>query len=166
MKRNTLGLLLIVLFSTCSKNNTTTDPCIYDPCAIVAPASEVTGIETYLASISVTATKHCSGFYYIIDAPGAGTSPTICSRISVKYKGQLLNGTIFDQSTTAVTFQLNSLIEAWKKGLTMLKPGGKMKMWVPASLAYGSQVIPDRNGNVLIPANTPLFFDIELVAVY
>jgi len=165
VKRITIGLFLLLLFSTCTKSTDTPVSCESNPCDITAPAAEITIIENYLAAISVTATKHCSGFYYIIDAPGTGISPTICSSVSVKYKGQLLNGTIFDQSAAPVSFNISGLIQAWKKGLILLKPGGKMKMWVPATLAYGAQSVPDRFGNVLIPPNSPLFFDIELISV-
>jgi FKBP-type peptidyl-prolyl cis-trans isomerase FkpA len=164
MKKILTILCTVILVSSCDKE--TVNPCQYDPCAIVAPATEVTQIETYLAANSITATKHCSGLYYIIEAAGAGTSPTICSTVSVKYKGQLLNGNIFDQSTAPVNFQLGSLIEGWKKGLILLKPGGKIKMWVPATLAYGSREIKDQGGNIVIPANSPLFFDVELVGVF
>lgn len=133
--------------------------CNYDPCAVAAPASEVTQLEAYLASATITATKHCSGMYYTIDAPGSGATATICSTVSVKYKGQLTNGTVFDQSTASVSFQLGGLIEAWKKGIPMIKPGGKIKLYCPPSLAYGSQA------NGTIPANSILIFEVELVSV-
>jgi len=112
------------------------------------------------------ATKHCSGYYYIIDAAGSGASPNICSGISVKYKGQLTNGTVFDQTTTPVNFDINALIAAWKKGLMQLKPGGKLRIWTPPSLAYGSREIRNNAGVIIIPANSILYFEIELVAVF
>jgi FKBP-type peptidyl-prolyl cis-trans isomerase FkpA len=146
----------------CSKDKK--ELCNYDPCAISANASEVTALESSLAANSVTATKHCSGLYYIIDAAGSGSSPDACATVSVKYKGQLTTtGAVFDEATTPVSFGLNSLIEGWRKTIILLKPGGKIRMWVPASLAYGGQVIRDGNGNVIIPANTTLYFEVELV---
>lgn len=140
--------------------------CKYDACAIAAPASEVTQLEAYLSSAAITATKHCSGMYYSIDAAGSGTAPTICSGVSVKYKGQLTNGTVFDQSTAPVSFQLNVLIESWKKGIQLIKSGGKIKLYCPPSLAYGSQEIRDGSGNVIIPANSILVFEVELTGVF
>jgi FKBP-type peptidyl-prolyl cis-trans isomerase FkpA len=163
MKRIFVVLYSVILLSSCSKENN--DLCNYDACAVAAPASEVTQLEAYLASATITATKHCSGMYYSIDAAGSGATPTICSTVSVKYKGQLTNGTIFDQSTTPVSFQLNGLIEAWKKGIPLIRPGGKVKLYCPPSLAYGSQVIKDGAGNVIIPANSILVFEVELVGV-
>ena len=132
--------------------------CNYDACAFAAPASEITQLEAYLASASITATKHCSGMYYTIDAAGSGSTATICSTVSVKYKGQLTNGTVFDQSATPVSFQLGGLIEAWKKGIPLIKPGGKIKLYCPPSLAYGSQPVRDNAGNTVIPANSILVF--------
>jgi len=140
--------------------------CSYDACAVAAPASEVTLLEAYLATASITtAIKHCSGMYYTIDAAGTGATATICSTVSVKYKGQLTTGTVFDQSTTPVSFQLAGLIEAWKKGIPLIKPGGKIKLYCPPSLAYGNQDIRNGSGVVIIPANSILVFEVELVGV-
>jgi FKBP-type peptidyl-prolyl cis-trans isomerase FkpA len=162
MKHFFVVLSCVILFSSCSKQM---DQCKYDACAIAAPASEITQLESYLTSASITATKHCSGMYYTIDAAGSGNTATICTTVSVKYKGQLTNGNIFDQSTSPVSFQLDGLIEAWKKGIPMIKPGGKIKLYCPPTLAYGSQVIRDASGNVVIPANSILVFEVELVSV-
>jgi FKBP-type peptidyl-prolyl cis-trans isomerase FkpA len=164
MKRLFAVLSTVILFASCSKNN---DICNYDPCLNPAPAGETSQVESYLASASITtATRHCSGMYYIIDVSGSGTiTPTICSTVSVKYKGQLTNGTIIDQATSAVSFQLGNLIEAWKKGIPLIRAGGKIRMFCPPSLAYGNQDIRDGSGNVIIPANSILIFEVELVGV-
>lgn len=162
MKYLASALFLLSLFSSCHKNN---NQCNYNPCEISAPASEITQVENYLSTNSITATRHCSGFYYVINAAGTGALPDICSAVSVKYKGQLSGGTVFDQATTAVNFNLSQLIEAWKKGMMLIRPGGKIRMWVPPSLAYGSQAVKDGSGNIVIPANSMLIFEIELVAV-
>jgi len=139
--------------------------CGYDPCAISAVPSEIGDLESYLSSKGITATKHCSGMYYSIDAAGSGTTANICSTISVTYKGMLTNGNIFDQSATPVNFQLTQLIESWKKGIPLIKPGGKIKLYCPPSLAYGNQAIKDNSGNVVVPANSILIFEIQLTAV-
>lgn len=164
MKRIFVVLCSVILISSCSKKND--DLCNYDACAVAAPASEITQLESYLAGASITATKHCSGMYYTIDAAGSGATATACSGVSVKYKGQLTNGTVFDQSATPVSFQLSSLIEAWKKGIPLIKAGGKIKLYCPPSLAYGSQPIRDNAGNVVIPGNSILIFEVELAGVF
>jgi len=163
MKRFFVFLSAVIFISSCSKK---VDPCKYDACAIAAPASEITQLEAYLSSASITATKHCSGMYYTVDAAGSGATANICSTVGVKYKGQLTNGTVFDQSTTTVTFPLDNLIEAWKKGIPIIKTGGKIKLYCPPTLGYGSQVIRDNAGNTIIPANSILVFEVELTNVY
>lgn len=163
MKRLFVVLMTVILLSSCSRNN---DECRYDPCETVAPVSEVAQLESWLASASITATKHCSGVYYVIDAPGSGgNTPTICSIVSIKYKGQLTNGTIFDQATSPVSFQLGDLIESLKKGIPLIKTDGKITLFCPPSLAYGSQDTRDGSGNIVIPANSILIFEIELIGV-
>ena len=164
MKRFFAFVSAVALLSSCSKK--VDNKCQYDPCAIAAPAAEVTQLEAYLSSNSITATKHCSGMYYTIDVAGAGASANACSTVGVKYKGQLTNGTVFDQATSPVSFNLGGLIEAWKKGIPLIKAGGKIKLYCPPSLAYGSQVIRDAAGNTVIPANSILIFEVELTTVY
>ena len=164
MKRVFVILYSVILLSSCSKK--TDDVCNYDACASAAPASEVTLLESYLSTAGITtATKHCSGMYYTIDIAGAGSSATACSTVSVKYKGQLTNGNVFDQRTTS--FGLDQVIAAWTKGVPLIKTGGKIKLYCPPSLAYGSQVIRDpTTGNTVIPANSILIFEIVLNNVY
>ena len=162
MKKIFVVLCAVIILSSCSKKM---EECKYDACAIAAPASEVTELEAYLSSAAITATKHCSGMYYIIDVAGAGSTATACSTVGVKYKGQLTNGTVFDQGTTS--FELDQVIEAWTKGVPLIKTGGKIKLYCPPSLAYGSQVIRDPvTGNTVIPANSILIFEVELTNVY
>ena len=163
MKRFLAFLSVVALLSSCSKK--VDDKCQYDPCAIAAPASEVTQLEAYLSTNSITATKHCSGMYYTIDAAGSGASATACSTVGVTYKGQLTNGTVFDQRTTS--FELDQVIAAWTKGVPLIKTGGKIKLYCPPSLAYGSQVVRDPvTGNTVIPANSILVFEVVLNNVY
>ena len=163
MKRFFAFLSVVALLSSCSKK--VDDKCQYDPCAIAAPASEVTQLEAYLSTNSITATKHCSGMYYTIDAAGSGASATACSNVGVTYKGQLTNGTVFDQRTTS--FELDQVIAAWTKGVPLIKTGGKIKLYCPPSLAYGSQVVRDPvTGNTVIPANSILVFEVTLNNVY
>ncbi len=116
-------------------------------------------IEQYLKDNNLTATAHPSGLYYSITEPGTGGSPSTSSRVIVRYKGYLTDGTIFDETTGNQTraFQLSSLIPAWQIGIPLLKKGGKGKFFVPSGLGYGSSATDD------IPANSVLIFEIELV---
>jgi hypothetical protein len=66
-----------------------------------------------------------------------------------------MNGTTFDSSNN-VTLPLNALIEGFKIGLPLIGIGGRIKLIIPSSLAYGCQ------GGGSIPSNSPLYFDITL----
>ncbi|MEJ7913617.1 MAG: FKBP-type peptidyl-prolyl cis-trans isomerase [Chitinophagaceae bacterium] len=150
--------ILLLLVSGCAKKESI-DPCSYDPCGVVAPASEIQSVQSYLSSNSLTAIQHCSGAFYIIDVPGAGSSPTICSYINTKYTGRLTDATVFDQGTFQQPLQLGALIRGWANTLPLIKTGGKMRLFLPPSLGYGNRPAGS------IPANSILIFDIELTTV-
>ena len=164
MKKILIGsLTAIVLCGSCLKNYDNQPVCdaSYDPCAVVAPAGEVVTVESYLSAKGITdAVKHCSGLYYKIDSAGSGKTPGICSTVYVRYKGQLTNDTVFeDQSSGAVGFSLERLIKGFKNGIPLIKEGGGIHLYIPPTLAYGSQQVGS------IPPNSILIFQINLVAV-
>ncbi|MBK7870240.1 MAG: FKBP-type peptidyl-prolyl cis-trans isomerase [Saprospiraceae bacterium] len=116
-------------------------------------------IEQYLRDNNITATAHPSGLYYIITEPGVGGHPSAGSNVIVRYKGYLLDGTVFDQTpgNQARPFQLASLIQGWQIGIPLLKKNGKGTFFIPSSLGYGP------SGSSSVPANSVLIFEIELV---
>lgn len=146
----------LVLFSQsgCLKNTPT------QTCTPATIASEEPTIIAYAGNNGINYTRDPSGVYYEIVSPGSGATPTLNSKVFVTYTGKLLNGSVFDQQTNAslTGWQLGSLIQGWQIGLQLIQKGGKMKLIVPSSLAYGC------NGGPL-PANSILYFDIELVDV-
>jgi FKBP-type peptidyl-prolyl cis-trans isomerase FkpA len=167
MKKIIIALLIgSVFLGSCYKKGVT-NTCEYDPCAIKAPATEITQLETYLSGAGITtATKHCSGMYYQIISQGTGKTPTVCTYVSVNYKGTLTNGTVFDQTTS--TPYINApiaLIGGWQNGIPLISKGGKIRLYIPPSLGYGSADQKDATGAVVIPGNSILIFDIELVDV-
>ena len=147
--------LLVFLFLSCSKDK----KCESVPPQVNVPADEITAVEEYLTSNDITdAVKSDDGFYYKITDPGSGSSPGLCSNVSIFYTGELTDGTIFDGTTTVpVYFSLNQLISGWQLGLPLLKKGGSMMLYLPPSLAYGSR------SSGQIPPNSVLIFEIELV---
>ncbi len=162
MRRFIIALPLVVfLFTGCYKKDENTSTCDYDPCAVKAPSNEITQLEAYLSGAGITtAIKYCSGMYYQIISTGSDKAPSICSYVSVNYKGTLTNGTVFDQTSgTPAGFQLAILIESWKQGILLIKKGGKIRLYVPPSLGYGTAQ------SASIPANSILIFDIELVDI-
>jgi len=119
-------------------------------------------IEQYLtrSNLMTSVTKDPRGFYYQIMTPGTGATPTLSSKVTVFYKGSLTNGNIFDQTNASpVTFGLNQLILGWQYGIPLVKAGGRIMLYLPPSLGYGSQSMGQ------IPANSALIFDITLQGV-
>ena len=118
-------------------------------------------IRDYLSEHNIDAIKHSSGLYFSITDEGSGEHPNLDSEVEVRYKGYFTNGKVFDQThgTSTATFDLYGLIEGWQIGIPLLKEGGEGTFFIPSALCYGSQ------GAGSIPANTVLFFDIELVDI-
>jgi FKBP-type peptidyl-prolyl cis-trans isomerase FkpA len=116
-------------------------------------------IQGFLTQNKLTAQKHISGLYYIISSVGSGASPNTTSTVEVKYKGSLINGTIFDQTAADKTFTyaLSGLIEGWQIGIPLMRKGGKATFFIPSTLGYGASDLG------IIPPNSVLIFDIELI---
>jgi FKBP-type peptidyl-prolyl cis-trans isomerase FkpA len=116
-------------------------------------------IKQYLSDNNLTATETASGLHYIITKEGSGANPTLQNTVTVRYKGYLLDGTVFDQTqgSQTATFPLNGLIQGWQEGIPLLKKGGKGTFFIPSELGYGGQA----QGS--IPAWSVLIFEIELV---
>jgi FKBP-type peptidyl-prolyl cis-trans isomerase len=103
---------------------------------------------------NINFTTDTSGILYQIITPGSTKRPNLCETISMTYTGTLLNGTQFDAGT--ISYPLSQLILGWQIAVPKIGKGGRIKVVIPSSLAYGAQA----NGG--IPANSPLYFDIVL----
>ena len=121
-------------------------------------------IKDYLSANNLTAERTEEGLYYIITREGTGDHPTVGDKVTIHYKGYLINGNIFDSSYDRgekSTFSLANLIEGWKIGLPLLKEGGSGTLLIPSSLGYGEN---PPNGSI-IGENEVLLFDIELFEI-
>ena len=154
MKKILLFLSLVIVFFS-------GDGCIKDTvCVDKTVQSEQAEIINYAATQGISVTAHSSGLYYQVINPGSGPTPTSGSKVFIKYKGKLLNGTIFDdQSAAPVSFGLNGLILGFQIGLPLIQKGGSIKLIVPSSLGYGC------NGFASVPGNSVLYFEVELTDV-
>ena len=106
-----------------------------------------------------------SGLRYKIIQKGAGEQASAGKKVSVHYKGELLDGTVFDSSYNRqqpIDFVLGQgqVIPGWDEGVSLLKVGDKARFLIPSDLAYGS-----RGAGGVIPPDAALLFDVELVAV-
>lgn len=154
--RNIIYLVIFLAglaLTGCSKEDTTCGATIS-----AAPASEVEALQQFLNSKNITAQKSDLGFFYVIEAQGSSKQPDACSDVTVNYRGTLTDGSTFDQRQN-MRFNLNGLIPGWQAGIPLIGEGGKIVLYLPPSLGYGSRAT---NG---IPANSILIFSIDLVRV-
>ena len=106
-----------------------------------------------------------SGLKYVDEKVGEGEEAKSGNVVEVHYTGRLTDGTKFDSSldrNQPFAFKLGAgqVIKGWDEGVAGMKVGGKRKLTIPPDLAYGSRAV----GGV-IPANSTLAFDVELLAV-
>lgn len=145
-------LFSVLIIASCSKN----ENC--EEVKASAPVTEVNNLRDYLSTNGITTTEDSRGFFYIINSVGAGDKPTVCSSVTVNYVGKLLDGTTFDSGNNS-SFSLSGLITGWQEGIPLIASGGKITLYLPPTLAYGS------SGVGSIPANSNLLFEIDLVKV-
>jgi FKBP-type peptidyl-prolyl cis-trans isomerase FklB len=103
-----------------------------------------------------------SGLQFRVIEPGDGAQPTVRDRVTVHYRGTLVNGTEFDSShgDSPVTFPLAQVIPGWIEALQLMKVGDKWELFIPSDLAYGPQgAEPD------IGPNETLIFEVELLGI-
>jgi len=144
-----LFLVALLGLQSCKKKTNCDAP------TTVAPDAEVTTLANYISSNSITAVKDSRGFYYNLQIAG-GSKPDLCSTVKVNYQGSLTNGSVFDNGN-GVSFPLSNLIPGWQMGIPLVGKTGKIILYLPPSLGYGSQA---QSG---IPANSILIFTIELL---
>ena len=109
--------------------------------------------------------KTDSGLRYQVIQEGNGSMAQNGSTVSVHYKGQLADGTVFDSSykrNQPIDFALGQgqVIRGWDEGIGLLKVGDKARFVIPSDLAYGSA-----GAGGVIPPDATLVFDVELMDV-
>ncbi|MCL4162381.1 UNVERIFIED_CONTAM: hypothetical protein GTU68_059100 [Idotea baltica] len=106
-----------------------------------------------------------SGLRYQIIQKGDGQKAEKGNMVSVHYKGQLADGTVFDSSykrNSPLDFQVGvgQVIPGWDEGICLLNVGDKARLVIPSDLGYGSA-----GAGGVIPPNATLVFDVELMGI-
>jgi FKBP-type peptidyl-prolyl cis-trans isomerase len=105
-----------------------------------------------------------SGLRYEVVKQGDGSFPKPTDTVKVNYTGALIDGTVFDSTdkhepVAPAEFALDQVIPGWTEGIQKISKGGKIKLYVPPSLAYGD------DGRPGIPPGSTLVFDVELLEI-
>ena len=104
-----------------------------------------------------------SGLQYKVINEGSGAIPKLTDKVTVHYRGTLIDGTEFDSSYRRgqpVTFPVNGVIAGWKEALQLMKTGSTWQLFIPTTLAYG-----ERGAGRNIEPNATLIFDIEILSI-
>ena len=148
------GALLAALLTFAAVSAHAADPALSDKAnaAFLAANAAKPGVAT-----------RPSGLQYRILRNGFGARPAAVDKVTVNYRGSLINGTVFDSTEPGmpVQFTVNQLIPGWTEALELMREGDHWEIVVPAELAYGSRGA----GGGAIPPNQVLVFDMELVKV-
>lgn len=148
---------LLLVMAACTKNSS-----LEENLSLDSPSSDA--IQAYLSAHNETAIRDVSGLYYQIEKPGDSIHFVKATSIpTVIYTNQLLTGEIVGTSLGATDFDqrmLKNHIPGWQIGLQKISQGGKIRLYIPPALAYGSTGISG-----VIPPNAILISDLELVSI-
>jgi FKBP-type peptidyl-prolyl cis-trans isomerase FklB len=104
-----------------------------------------------------------SGLQYKILREGTGRTPGPTDKVTVHYRGPLIDGTEFDSSYSRgkpATFEVNRVIAGWTEALQLMKEGARWQLFIPSNLAYA-----EKGAGSKIPPNSTLIFEVELISV-
>ncbi len=138
------------------------------PAAPSAPSAPAAGSDT--AHVASQYTR--SGVRFLFRERGTGPLALAGSRVVVRYTGFLPDGHIFDATAAsggALRFRVGrgEVIPGWDELLPLLPAGSRVRAWVPAALAYGATGVrdPDDETRYVIPPNTELVFELQVLSV-
>jgi len=191
-----IGIILVV-FSCNNNNKNTFKPFDHAAQALIDDDSLVNYLETHYYNATLDSIKKVDNgqtpfsaqvqtkvvvendisynLYYIVSQQGVGYQPSKIDDVLVTYRGELLDGTVFDHRETITLgnpwFNLTSVIKGWSYGIPNFKAGnnismpnqplefenyGKGFLFIPSGLAYKD------TGSGSVPASAPLIFKIDL----
>jgi FKBP-type peptidyl-prolyl cis-trans isomerase len=116
-------------------------------------------IEQYIMDNNLTVQEGAEGLLYIIEEPGGVDRPSSTASVTVNYRGVTTNDVVFDETNgSPASFRLAGLIRGWQLGIPLVGEGGRVRLFIPSELGYGSRLV-----GTICP-DSDLIFDIELVS--
>lgn len=112
------------------------------------------------------------GLKYIGLEKGKGKHLQNGQKVKIQYSGYIAKtGKAFGSNVGKrpfwFTLGAGEVIEGWDMALPLIKVQEKIKLFVPSSLGYGQEGIPDPNNEdkYIIPPNADLVFEIEVLSI-
>ncbi len=170
------ALLLVALLAACSSARETQPATSTVPAATATQAPSATPLMIFPGDTSPTplptyppvnlegAITTASGLQYLELTPGSGRTPEKGDLLTMNFAGSLPDGTEITNSKSSgkpvtLVFGLEEILPGWQEGLSLMKAGGKARLVLPPELAFGE------TGYGMVPPNTQLILDIELLTV-
>jgi FKBP-type peptidyl-prolyl cis-trans isomerase len=110
------------------------------------------------------------GLRFIDGDSGTGPALDWCSVVTLDYDAYLLDSTKFDSSRdrgVPLRFVpgVGDLIDGFEQGVIGMRTNGTRRLIIPPELGYGSEPVRDGAGSIIIPANSTLVFDVEVLLI-
>jgi FKBP-type peptidyl-prolyl cis-trans isomerase len=125
-----------------------------------------TKMQTFLgtnkAKAGVTTLPSGVQWRYLKKVSNPSGKPNLNSTVTVRYKGMLTDGKIFDQTQPGgepAVFGLKGLIKGWQEVIPLMTRGEKVEIVLPSDMGYGARGTPDGS----IGPDQVLVFEIELI---
>ncbi len=116
---------------------------------------------------TITTTR---GLRYIAGDSGVGNGAPWCRSVAVSYTGYLLDGTKFDSSIDvgrALIFTpgVGSLVDGFEQGVIGMRSCATRRLIIPPALGFGANPVLNDSGQVIVPANSTVVFDIQMLEI-
>lgn len=131
---------------------------------LTAPSCTATALtQTSVSGDTVTLS---TGLRYLEGTTGSGAPAEWCVQLVTHYTEYLVDGTRLDSThdfdrPLVFTPGLGDLIEGFEQGVIGMRNGGTRRLIIPPQLGYGSEAQRNSAGEIVIPANSTLVYDIE-----
>jgi peptidylprolyl isomerase len=108
-----------------------------------------------------------SGLKYVKVKAGNGPKPKPGQKVRIYFTGTLPKGDVFDSNVDAAPFKFTigdpNVIPGWNEGFQLMSVGEKGVLIIPPSLGYGQAGYKDDDGKILVPQNSYMIFQVELI---
>jgi FKBP-type peptidyl-prolyl cis-trans isomerase FkpA len=157
MKHSVLVLALLAVTASCNNEIVGLEP----------PSNPAT--ETFDPSLNVNISQMTllPGGTYVRDIV-VGTGAEVVATtdtVWLNYSGRLKTGKLFDSGANA-RFFLPVLVPGMRGGLVGMRVGGTRQLVIPSEQGYGATSIRGSDDNVLIPRQSTLIFEVELLRLH